>query len=182
MTIVIGYRTPTGTIVAADSQGTCGASAVFGTRKIFDLGHFVVALSGSYRLRALLETHRKEWCRWRDPQKIANALRDAIRKDEWTLEEDKGGGPKTIGSSLLFAAKSGKGLWAMDCDCTVEEIPVGHFVTLGSGCDHATGALAALRDLPWSPERVVRKAMEVTCRHNAYCGGEIHVRCLNGAD
>lgn len=180
MTIIVGYRTPQGVVLAADSQGTAGSSITYGTKKMFDFGHFVIAISGSYRLRALLDTHRAAWCRWRDPQKLANALREAIRKDEWTLEEERGGGPKTIGGSMLIAARNGKGLWEMDCDSTVEEIPIGYFVAAGSGSNHAIGALAALRDLPWSPERIVRKAMEVTCKYNAFCGGEIHVRCLNG--
>lgn len=180
MTIGIGLRTPTGVVLGCDSAGTADGTVFYGTEKMFDFGHFTLVIAGSYRLKTLFHLNRKEWSRYRDPHRLAQLLREAIRKDDWTLAEDRTGGPKTFGASILLARKDGKGLWQVDSDGAAEEIRPGFYVAIGSGTDYAMGALAALHDQSMPPTQRVMRALRASVKHNAYCGGELKVRCFDG--
>lgn len=90
--------------------------------------------------------------------------------------------------------QEGKGLsWDLLCYCRRSEklvlidhaenaIVLGTFYATGSGGDTALGVLAsaaAPRTLE-AAARVVRKACEIACRHNAGCGGKIRVLTIRG--
>lgn len=81
-----------------------------------------------------------------------------------------------LGQHFLLARP--EGLWEIDSAFGVRHIADG-FAAIGSGCDFASGAVAALRHADviqtFSIDDLLRIAMEAACEFDSACGGEIVV-------
>lgn len=67
----------------------------------------------------------------------------------------------------------GKNLWALTEDCSVDECE--QFAAIGSGHAIATAAWKAI-DKRQSPDRILRRIIEISCEGNVFCGGSVHVQ------
>lgn len=173
MTILIGLRTPSSAVLGADSQLNWGDTKILGSKKLFEIGRFILGISGPARLGTLLVEAKQKLNRVTTPGGVAKTLKDLISADDWKVDETASG-PRCSDVSILLCNTRTGGLYWLDGSFSVEEVSIGHFICLGAGDDIATGAMAALDTL--EPKDRVRRALGIACQFNAACGGELVVR------
>ena len=177
MTVLVGLRTPEGAVIGADSQLNWGSTKIVGSKKLFELGRFFIGISGPARLGTLMLEAKARIARVTTPAKLSKLLKELIEGDDWKMD-DISNGPKISEMAVLVGVKSTGQVFWIDGGFSVEEVPVGQFIALGSGDDVATGALAALDKL--EPKERVTRALEIACLFNVYCGGEPIIREIGG--
>jgi len=176
MTIVVGMVTEQGAILGADSACIVGDTrVVYGVEKLVSVGPLLVGPAGHARafdvLRGLKAT---------TPHQLVTQFWAQVRKEGWTIEEDASGGPGSCGTCLIIANLQQGRLWWMDSTGSLDEILPGRFVTIGSGAELATGAMAALERSAISPRKKVALAIRIAAKYDAHCGGDPLVRCSDG--
>lgn len=172
MTIIIGMRHATGCVLGTDSQITWGSVKILGSRKLMELSRFVLAVAGPSKLSTILELGRGRLDNLTKPHLLAKSIQSLIAKDGWRPDGTEG--PNNMEMSILVADKRTGDLYWIDGTCSLERIAEDSFICAGSGDEIGTGAMAALDRLP--PEKRVRRAIQLVCRHNTECGGEVVVR------
>lgn len=182
MTVIVAVKGPEGVVMGADSQTTCGWEPSTRVQpKIFErnaggrLLYFGVA--GNVRLSDIIRyAELPDGASYMDAHQwlttaLVPALREASKASGWTEVEKN----REDNSGAIIVVTGGR-IFKVDNTWSVHE-PARPYWAIGSGGDHAAGAIAVL--LQHTPELGIRgivlAALEAACVHCIGCGAPLHV-------
>ena len=176
MTCIVGVDLGDRVVIAADQRVMCGPEPVNDRHgKLFRVGKWLYGLSGTAAAQSALRRAATSLADAKTLDDFEAAVAAALRAADFHCEP-QGGGPKSVGTSLL--ATSGDGLALLFSDGGHTLLPVGQPVACGSGAEYALGYLSGV---PPTSEQALRGAVLAAIRWNAYCGGEPQVEVVQRA-
>lgn len=177
MSLVIAIRTPTESILAADTFSLSGGIVPPRTRKLCEYAGCAVGFSGDTCTAQVLDVYEdasQSSAAWNfatsaDVFHWALGLRRFARESCHLVRDDpadKDGCFAHVGQNFLLMEKAAGRLWWVTGDLSVNAID--DYWAVGSGRDVALGALAALwpdrERWDLSPEQIARRAIDIASR------------------
>jgi ATP-dependent protease HslVU (ClpYQ) peptidase subunit len=174
MTVIIAIEHPeTGERAIAADGRVCSGNAIVTEsyeRLATSAGPLIIGLAGKFKAMQIMKVVMREKSPGTVEEAVA-ALREAINADSWTAEKDDGGRGRL---DIAGIGIDRTGIYDIGSSLDFTPIEPGRPAVAGSGGSEAAGAAAVLTATAgWSPAAVVREAVEIACRFDVSCGGEI---------
>lgn len=176
MTCIIALETGTSVTMAADRCTSWGGTVnVTDIPKVWTAGEALIGSAGKVRMGNLLRVlqppfHTLGWdTDWWVTADLIPAMIDLAAAHHY----DKHDANRSVSESQLLFAVRGR-VYAIWSDWSWTRNPTGEY-SIGSGSDHAQGALAALRHLQPDPRKRCLTALDISATYTAGGAGPFDI-------
>ena len=162
MTIVCAVRKNNRVWIGSDTSSV-NNNCIFETGpKWIRVNSWMVGHSGDARVMDLLSNFENRSYSITD---LTDTIRESLRKDKFTVDDEYKGGPECYGQSFLITDK--EGLWHIDNVFSI--VPIENYFAIGAGRDFALGAGHAVHGL--SGRDQILAMLEAAMKWSVWCGG-----------